>query len=90
MEENYSPGFSYTDFGLQFTACFFQQDQTAELFQAAGAKYVVLTTKHHEGFTNWPSWNSKDVGPLRDLVGELGAAVQKRNIRYGLDPLLLE
>lgn len=46
-------------------------------------RYVVLTTKHHEGFTNWPSpvswnWNSKDVGPHRDLVGELGAAVRKR------------
>jgi len=38
-------------------------------------RYVVLTSKHHEGFTNWPShvsfnWNSMDVGPERDLVGE--------------------
>lgn len=46
-------------------------------------RYVVLTTKHHEGFTNWPSpvswnWNSKDVGPHRDLVGELGKALRKR------------
>lgn len=46
-------------------------------------RYVVLTTKHHEGFTNWPSpvswnWNSKDVGPHRDLVGELGTALRKR------------
>lgn len=35
----------------------------------------MLTSKHHEGFTNWPShvswnWNSMDVGPKRDLVGE--------------------
>ncbi|KAM7321897.1 LOW QUALITY PROTEIN: hypothetical protein ACRRTK_018738 [Alexandromys fortis] len=95
MKENYPPGFSYADFGPQLTARFFQSDQWAELFQAAGAKYVVLTTKHHEGFTNWPSpvswnWNSKDVGPHRDLVGELGAAVRKRNIRYGLYHSLLE
>lgn len=46
-------------------------------------RYVVLTAKHHEGFTNWPSpvswnWNSKDVGPHRDLVGELGTALRKR------------
>ena len=37
-------------------------------------RYVVLVTKHHEGFTNWPSkyswnWNAMDVGPNRDLVG---------------------
>lgn len=46
-------------------------------------RYVVFTAKHHEGFTNWPSptsfnWNSMDVGPHRDLVGDLAAAVRKR------------
>ncbi|KAM6173798.1 tissue alpha-L-fucosidase [Erethizon dorsatum] len=95
MRDNYPPGFTYGDFGPQFTARFFHPDEWAQLFQAAGAKYVVFTTKHHEGFTNWPSpvswnWNSKDVGPHRDLVGELGAALQKRNIRYGLYHSLLE
>uniref|UniRef100_A0A2K5RFI0 Alpha-L-fucosidase n=1 Tax=Cebus imitator TaxID=2715852 RepID=A0A2K5RFI0_CEBIM len=82
MGDNYPPGFSYADFGPQFTARFFHPEEWADLFQAAGAKYVVLTTKHHEGFTNWPSpvswnWNSKDVGPHRDLVGELGTALRK-------------
>lgn len=37
-------------------------------------RYVVLTSKHHEGWTNWPSntswnWNAKDEGPHVDLVG---------------------
>ena len=37
--------------------------------------YIVLVSKHHEGYTNWPSkyswnWNAGDVGPKRDLVGE--------------------
>ncbi|XP_021118718.1 tissue alpha-L-fucosidase isoform X5 [Heterocephalus glaber] len=100
MRDNYPPSFTYGDFGPQFTARFFHPDEWAKLFQAAGAhfdihRYVVFTTKHHEGFTNWPSpvswnWNSKDVGPHRDLVGELGAALRKRNIRYGLYHSLLE
>ncbi|XP_007933909.1 tissue alpha-L-fucosidase [Orycteropus afer afer] len=95
MRNNYPPGFTYADFGPQFTATFFQPDDWADLFRAAGARYVVLTTKHHEGFTNWPSpvswnWNSQDLGPHRDLVGELGTALRKRNIRYGLYHSLLE
>lgn len=53
------------------------------LFMFAPARYVVLTAKHHEGFTNWESpnswnWNSVDTGPHRDLVGDLGEAVRKR------------
>ncbi|XP_011355897.1 tissue alpha-L-fucosidase isoform X1 [Pteropus medius] len=95
MQNNYPPDFSYADFAPQFTAHFFNPDEWADLFLAAGAKYVVLTAKHHEGFTNWPSprswnWNSKDVGPHRDLVGDLGTAIRKRNIRYGLYYSLLE
>jgi len=44
---------------------------------------VILTSKHHEGFTNWGSpyswnWNSVDNGPHRDLVGDLGNAIRKR------------
>lgn len=57
-------------------------------------RYVVLTTKHHEGFTNWPSavswnWNSKDVGPHRDLVGELGTAIRKRCVSTTINPSFL-
>lgn len=74
MKKNYPPGFTYQDFGPSFTAEFFNPYEWAEIFNASGARYIVLTSKHHEGYTLWPSkyswnWNSMDVGPGRDLVG---------------------
>ncbi|XP_041347731.1 alpha-L-fucosidase-like [Gigantopelta aegis] len=90
MAENYKPGWTYADFAAEFTAEFFDATQWAELFKASGARYVVLTSKHHEGFCNWPTkvsfnWNSMDVGPKRDTVGELAAAIRSRtDIHFGL------
>lgn len=59
----------------------------ADLFQKAGAKYVVLVTKHHDGYTLWPSDvknpNRENWGSPRDLVGELAAAVRARGMRFG-------
>lgn len=49
MQKNYPPDFKYQDFAPMFTAEFFDAKQWTELFAASGAKYVVLTTKHHEG-----------------------------------------
>ena len=75
MKRNYIPDFTYADFAKQFTAEFYNPDQWAEIFKASGAKYVVLTSKHHEGYTMWPSkysfnWNAMDVGAHRDLLGK--------------------
>jgi hypothetical protein len=77
----YGSGFQYSDFAPMFKAELFDPGEWAEIFAASGAKYVVLTAKHHEGWTNWCSpeswnWNSCDAGPGRDLVGELTAAVR--------------
>lgn len=74
MEKNYKPGFSYPEFGPLLTAEFYDPNRWADLFKKSGAKYVVLTSKHHEGYTLWPSstswnWNSVDVGPKQDLLG---------------------
>ncbi|XP_028316665.1 tissue alpha-L-fucosidase-like [Gouania willdenowi] len=95
MKQNYPPGFSYPEFAPDFHAQSFDPEKWADLFQASGAKYVVLTAKHHEGFTNWGSahswnWNSVDTGPHRDLVGDLGEAVRRRSLHYGLYNSLYE
>ncbi|XP_046581904.1 alpha-L-fucosidase-like [Haliotis rubra] len=96
MQNNYRPGFTYADFAPQFTAEFYNPQQWALLFNASGARYVVLTTKHHEGFCNWPTkysfnWNAMDVGPQRDLVGDLANSIRKiTNIKFGLYHSLFE
>jgi alpha-L-fucosidase len=57
---------------------------------------VVLTSKHHEGYTLWPSktafsWNAVDVGPHRDLLGELANSIRaKTDLKFGLYHSLLE
>ena len=64
-----------------------QPSPWADLFRAAGARYVVLVTKHHDGVLLWPSatrnphkerWASE-----RDLVGDLAGAVRERGLRFG-------
>lgn len=85
----YSDKHRYQDFVPSFKAELFNPTAWAELFYNSGAGYVTLTAKHHDGFCLWPSryswnWNSVDVGPHRDLVGELSAAVKSRGMRMGL------
>ncbi len=87
-EKNYGKDFKYQDFAGQFKAELFQPDEWADIFKQSGAKYVVLTSKHHEGFTLWPSaqswnWNAVDVGPHRDLAGDLIKAVKAKGVRMG-------
>jgi alpha-L-fucosidase len=65
-------------------------DAWAKVFKDAGAKYVVLTTKHHEGYTLWPSATPNPSLPparqhaSRDLVSELTASVRKEGLKMGL------
>lgn len=91
---------SYADFAAMFKALDYNPVQWAELFEKAGAKYVVLTTKHHDGYALWPSkeasrdfgrpWNSVDIGPGRDLVGEFTEAVRGKGLRVGLYYSMIE
>ncbi|BFZ06651.1 hypothetical protein BsWGS_09691 [Bradybaena similaris] len=98
MKNNYPPGWTYADFAEQFNPPngIYNPAHWADIFNASGARYVVQVTKHHEGFTSWPSkysfnWNAQDVGPKRDLVGDLAAAIRKYpNLRYGVYHSLFE
>jgi len=90
-QKHYGKDFLYRDFAPQFRAELFQPDAWAELFKASGAKYVVLTTKHHDGFCLWPTknphkkdWNSGDIGPQRDLLGDISHAVRDSGLKMGI------
>lgn len=87
--KNYGKDFKYAEFGPMFKAELWNPDEWADLFKKAGIKYVVLTSKHHEGWTNWCSkyswnWNSCDNGPRRDLVGDLTKSVRAAGLHMGL------
>jgi alpha-L-fucosidase len=85
---------TYYDLANDFKAELFNPDEWAKLFELSGAKYIVLTSKHHDGFTLWPSkeadktwgfkWNAMDIGPKRDLLGDLFKAVRKTSVHAGM------
>jgi len=88
-ERVYGKDFRYEQFAERFTAEMWDPDFWADLFVRAGAKYVVTTANYHDGFCLWPSpyskgWNAMDVGPKRDLLGELNEAGRKRGLKMGI------
>ena len=90
----YGADFAYADFAPMFRAELFDPDRWADLFVKAGARYVALTSKHHEGFALWRSaeanrswgrpWNSVDIGPKRDLVLDLTEAGRSKGLQMGI------
>jgi alpha-L-fucosidase len=80
----------YTSFGPQFNAAAraWQPSRWANLFRRTGARYVVMVTKHHDGFLMWPSAipnpHRPDWRAERNCVGELAAAVCARGMHMGL------
>ena len=86
--ENFGPNVSYDDFLPMFKAEKFDPAAWAKLFEDAGARYVVLTAKHGDEFAMWPPKltprNAGDMGPKRDIVGDLAKTVRARGMKYGL------
>jgi alpha-L-fucosidase len=83
-------GRPYRDFGRAWEDALdgWDPDAWADAFAATGARYIVLVTKHHDGYCLWPStianphlagWHC-----TRDVVGELAEAVRARGMRFGI------
>lgn len=87
--------FQYKDFLPYFKAELFDADEWARLFKKAGAQYVLLVTKHHDGYCLWdsqyqPEWNSVMSGPKRNVVEEVTDAVRAAGMKMGFYYSLLE
>ncbi len=81
-------GIGYKDLIPKFTMAQFHADEWAELFKRSGAKYIVPTAEHHDGFAMYDSkltrWNAKNMGPHIDFIGELAAAIRKQGLKFGV------
>lgn len=97
--------FSYAEYASRLSAIHYDPYQWSHIFAQSGAQYIVLTSKHHDGYCMWNStnlpltynWNVMDVGPRRDIVGELSEAVKQtisphtnRTLKFGLYHSLYE
>ena len=88
-DQTYGSNFSYDDFIPIFNKEIekWNPDEMADFFKKAGAKYVVLGTKHHDGFLLWPSDyknpNKEEYHASRNIVGELTKSVKKRGLKMG-------
>jgi alpha-L-fucosidase len=92
-DRNYGPAFTYPQFEPMFRAEMFNPAEWAGIFKRSGARYVVLTSKHHEGYALWNSaeadktwnrpWNAVTGTPHRDLLGDLTNAVRKEGLKMG-------
>jgi len=78
--------FGYKDFIPLFTAEKFNADEWARLFKQAGAQFAGPVAEHHDGFSMWDSkvnrWNSVNMGPKRDIVGEMEKAIRKQGMKF--------
>ena len=77
--------FGYHDFVPMFKAEHFDPEEWADLFVDAGARFAGPVAEHHDGFAMWDSeitpWNAKNMGPKRDILGELFKSLEKRGVK---------
>ncbi len=78
--------FGYKDFIPLFKAEKYDPAQWADLFKKSGARFVMPVAEHHDGFQMYASalspWNAAEMGPKRDLVGDLAKEVRKQGLHF--------
>ncbi|MFW5657338.1 MAG: alpha-L-fucosidase [Bacteroidota bacterium] len=78
--------FGYHDFVPDFKAENFDATEWAALFKKAGARFAGPVAEHHDGFSMWDSdvtpWNAGDMGPKRDITGELKEAITNEGMKF--------
>ncbi len=82
------PVAEYKQFAKQFNPVKYDADEWVRLAKEAGMKYIVITSKHHDGFALFDSkatdWNIVDATPYgKDLLKPLAAACEKHGIKLG-------
>ena len=78
--------FGYKDFIPAFKGENFDAQNWAELFAEAGARFVLPVAEHHDGFamydTAFNPWNAVRMGPERDVMGQVKAAVEAAGLKF--------
>ena len=76
--------FGYKEFVPMFTTPEFDPEEWVDVMKSGGVKFAGICLVHHDGFCLWDSehtrWDSKDMGPKRDIYGELAKEIRKQNI----------
>jgi alpha-L-fucosidase len=76
----------YKDLIPRFDGAKFDADEWAEIFAGSGAQFAGPVAEHHDGFALWPTklsrWNAQEMGPKRDVVGELERAYRKKGMEF--------
>lgn len=78
--------FGYKDFIKMFRGENFDADKWVSIFKDCGAKFVMPVCEHHDGFamykTEFNRWNSANMGPCRDVAGEIKSACEKQGLTF--------
>lgn len=80
--------FGMMDFIPMWKAEKFDPEALVKLYKEVGARYFVCMANHHDNFDNYNSryqpWNSVNMGPKRDIVGEFAKAARHNGLRFGV------